>query len=274
MEDTFISTQRIISLVPSHTEILYFLGLQSRIIGVTEHCDFPEEAKDKEKVGTFGQPQLSKILSLKPDLVLADQALHKNLTSELKNRGIKVLASTPSSVDDVFKLMSEVATVCRTEISAQPVIKSLQERVQNLCQKSKGKRQRLFYFMSSDPIVTPGSRSVQYDALKMIGAQLMDFQSEDVYVRVIPDQIKEFDPEVILFCGIEKGHSLPAKCRGCASKKPICQRTVDDVIPEDWEHITAVREKRVCPIPCHTICRPGPRLVEGMEKLQQIIDKI
>jgi ABC-type Fe3+-hydroxamate transport system, periplasmic component len=247
------------------------LGLQTRIVGVTEHCNFPEEAKNKDNIGTFGQPQLSKILSLKPDLVLADQALHKNLLTELQHKGIKVLASTPSSVDDIFKLMSELATVCGTDISTQPVINSLQERVQNLRQKSKGKAQRLFYLMSTDPIVTPGSRSVQYDALKMIGAQLMNFQSEDVYIRVTMDQIKEFDPEVILFCGFEKGQPMPAKCRGCTSKKPICQRTLDDIITEDWEHITAVREKRVFPIPCHTICRPGPRLIDGMEKLQVIL---
>ncbi|OLN30231.1 helical backbone metal receptor [Desulfosporosinus metallidurans] len=263
--------KRIISLVPSHTEILYFLGLQTQVVGVTEHCNFPEDAKAKDKVGTFGQPQLMKILSLKPDLLLADQALHKKLIAELENTEIKVLASTPSRVDDVFVLMSELARICGTEISAQPVINSLRERVRNLRRRSQGRTRRVFYLMSTDPIVTQGTRSIQYDALRIAGAQLMDFQSEDFYVRVLRDQIKEFDPEVIFFCGIEKGQSVPSKCSGCVAKNPICQRTVDDIITKDWEQITAVREKRVYPIPCHTICRPGPRLIEGMEKLQEIL---
>jgi iron complex transport system substrate-binding protein len=87
---------------------------------------------------------------------------------------------------------------------------------------------------------------------------------------VLLDQIKEFDPEVILFCGVEKGQTLPPKCIGCVAKNPICQRTVDDIMTKDWEQITAVRENRVYPIPCHTICRPGPRLVDGMEKLHSL----
>jgi len=95
----------------------------------------------------------------------------------------------------------------------------------------------------------------------------MDFQSVDSYVKVYWDQIVEFDPEVILFCGVEKGQTPPPKCRGCAARNPICHRTVDDIITGDWDQITAVRENRVYPIPCHMICRPGPRLIDGMEKL-------
>ncbi|MDP4125628.1 MAG: helical backbone metal receptor [Bacillota bacterium] len=266
-----IENKRIISLVPSHTEILYFLGLQARIVGVTEHCNFPEEAKANEKVGTFGQPQLARILSLKPDLVLADQALHKGIIAELENSGVNVLASTPSNVDDVFELMNKLVTVCGPDISEPTDINSLQERVQKLRQSSHGRKPRVFYLMSTDPIVTPGSKSIQDDALRIAGGQLMDFQSEDFYVQVLFDQIKEFDPEVILFCGYEKGQPLPPKCKGCVAKKPICQRTVDDIINKDWEGITAVRENRVYPISCHTICRPGPRLVDGMEKLQELL---
>lgn len=85
---------RIVSLVPSATEIIYYLGLEAGLVGVTEHCNYPEEAKAKNKVGTFGYPQLARILALKPDLVLADEALHKKLIEELKRAGIKVLAAS------------------------------------------------------------------------------------------------------------------------------------------------------------------------------------
>jgi iron complex transport system substrate-binding protein len=264
------SVQRIISLVPSITEILYFLGLEERAFGVTEHCNFPEEAKTKEKVGTFGQPQISRILSLKPDLVLADGALHRTIIEELRNAEIKVLASTPSRLDDIFLIMSEIGRFCDTESAVRPIIDSLRKRVLRLSQKPNLRISRAFHLMSINPFVTPGPGSIQYDALRIVGVQLMDFQSDDSYVKVSLDQIKEFDPEVILFCGVEKGQTLPPKCIDCVAKKPICQRTVDDIMTVDWERITAVRENRVYPIPCHTLCRPGPRLVDGMEKLHSL----
>jgi iron complex transport system substrate-binding protein len=81
------------------------------------------------------------------------------------------------------------------------------------------------------------------------------------------EQIIEFDPEVILFCGVEKGHAPPPRCKGCTAAKPVCRRTVDDVITGGWGQLNAVRENRVHPIPCHLLCRPGPRLIDGMERL-------
>lgn len=262
--------QRIISLVPSTTEILYFLGLSARVAGVTEHCDYPGEARSKDKVGTFGQPQLPAILSLKPDLVLADSLLHRKLIKELQNNGVKVHAYTFSGVDDVLSMMTETGRVCGIEKSVRPAIDSLGERVHKLGQKPDHRRPRVFRLMSTDPFITPGPGSFQYDALRKAGARLMDFKSVDAYVKVPWDRIKEFDPEVILFCGVEKGQPLPPKCRGCAAANPICRRTADDIITGDWEQISAVRKNRVHPIPCHTICRPGPRLIDGMEKLHKL----
>jgi iron complex transport system substrate-binding protein len=268
------SVQRIISLVPSITEILYFLGLEERVFGVTEHCNFPEEAKTKEKVGTFGQPQILRILSLKPDLVLADGVLHKKIIEELQKGEVKVLACTPSRLDDIFLIMSELGRFCDTESALRPMVNSLRKRVLRLSQKAPPTRLRAFHLMGINPFVTPGPRSIQYDALRITGVQLMDFQSNDSYVKVSLDQIKEFDPEVILFCGIEKGQTLPAKCKDCVAKNPICHRTVDDITTKDWEQMTAVRENRVYPIPCHILCRPGPRLVDGIEKLHRLFFRL
>ncbi|MFZ5645115.1 MAG: ABC transporter substrate-binding protein [Bacillota bacterium] len=258
--------RRIVSLVPSTTEILFFLGLEDKVAGVTEHCDFPEKAGEKDKVGLFGQPQLSKILSLNPDLVLADRTLHKKLVSELQNSGVNVLAHAPSSVEDILLMMSEIGQAGGRESQVRTVTAALRERVGALG-KSPGRGFRVFRMMSANPYITPGPGSFQYDALLKAGAKLMDFQSGEAYVKVTGDQIKQFDPEIILFCGIAKGQEPPPRCKGCHISKPVCHRTVDDVIAKDWEHVAAVRENRVYPIPCHLICRPGPRLIDGMEEL-------
>lgn len=266
-ESNMRPVQRIISLVPSTTEVLFFLGLGERVAGVTEHCDFPEEAKAGEKVGNFARPRLEKIISLKPDLVLADSALHGKITEDLQHEGVRVLAYSPSCVEEIFQMMSEIGQACGIEAAVGPAVDSLRERVRRLGRESGGRRPRVFRLMSTDPFITPGPGSFQYDALRLAGARLMDFGAGEPYIKVEWEKIKEFDPEVLLSCGVEKGQAPPPRCKGCAVPKPICQRTVDDIIGKGWGHLTAVRENRVYPIPCHTICRPGPRLVDGMEQL-------
>lgn len=262
--------QRIISLIPSVTEILYYLGLEAKVVGITENCDYPEETKSKCKVGTFGHPQLSLILGLEPDIVLADLVLHKKLIEDLQKNKIQVLDATPVNVYDIFILMSKLGCLSHTELTVQPLINSLKERVDRLTQKSALRRPRVFRLMSTDPFVTPGPRSFQYDALLIAGAQLMDFQSNESYVKVTWNQVKQFDPEVILFCGVEKGQLLPLKCKGCIAKNPICHRTVDDILDLELEQITAFRENKIYPVSCDTICRPGPRLIDGVEKLHNL----
>ncbi|EHQ88386.1 ABC transporter substrate-binding protein [Desulfosporosinus youngiae] len=263
-------TQKIISLIPSVTEILYYLGLEAKVVGITENCNYPEETKFKCKVGTFGHPRLSAILGLEPDIVLADGALHKKLIEDLQRNKIIVIEATPINVNDIFILMSKLGSLSHTELTVQPLINRLRERVDRLIRKSVVRRPRVFRLMSTDPLVTPGLQSFQYDALLLAGAQLMDFRANDPYVKVSWDQVRRFDPEVILFCGVEQGQSLPLKCKGCIAKNPICHRTVEDILDLEWEHITAFRENRIYPVSCDTICRPGPRLIDGVEKLHNL----
>lgn len=262
--------RRIVSLVPSFTEIVYFLGLGARLAGVTEHCDFPGEARTRAKVGAFGRPLPARILSLKPDLVLADAVLHGSCAMELRSAGLEVLAYTPVSVEDIFWVMDKIAQLCCVGDAGGERINSLRERAEHLRRATGRKRPRVFRLMSTDPLITPGPGSFQYDALQRAGARLMAFQTQEPYVKVSPEQIVAFDPEVVVFCGVEKGERQPPRCLGCVAAKPICQRTLDDLTNGEWEQTTAFREHRVYPIPCHTICRPGPRLIDGMEKLHSI----
>lgn len=267
--------QRIVSLVPSATEILYFLGLGEKIVGVTENCNYPEEAQRKEKVGTFGYPQMDKILSCKPDLVLGDGTLHREISVKIEEKGIKFLDTTTKKVGDIFTLMEKLGELTERAREVEKLLAPLKERVASLEKKKGGKGVKVFFLMNQDPIITSGSQSCQYHALKLAGAGMLDLGNNVAYGKVSFQQIKDFDPEVILFCGVAKGEAPPPKCKGCLSQKPICQRTVDDIIAtKEWQGLTAVREGRLYPISCTTLCRPGPRLIDGVERLHDFLANI
>lgn len=268
-----VQRKKIISLVPSITEIIYYLGLEEQLVGVTEHCNYPREAVNKEKIGTFGKPELEKILTINPDVVLADKSVHKKTIDELIKNNIEVIPFANSNLEEVFNSMYEIAKVCDKEDQVQLLIKFLIKRVENMNRIGTDRRPRVFRLMNTNPFITPGIGSFQYDALSSAGAKLMDFNSNDSYIKVTLDQIKEFDPEIILFCGVEKGQTPKPRCKGCNAENPICQRTADDILDNEWKEITAVREGRVFPISCDTLCRPGPRLIDGIEKLYNLFLK-
>ena len=100
--------QRIISLAPSNTEILFALGLDDRVVGVTEYCSYPEAATGKPKVGGFSTVDIEKVVSLEPDLVLATRIHGKTVIPALEELGLTVVALTPSSLDDVLNSITLV----------------------------------------------------------------------------------------------------------------------------------------------------------------------
>jgi len=148
---------KIISLVPSYTEILFSLGLDSELIGVTEHCDFPLEAQNIEKIGTFANPDPDKIIDLAPELVCADPALHKQTIAQLRDKGVKVFSPWLHSVKDVLQSMEDLATLSCQQQAVLDVVNPLRERVGRVKEGASGKcRPRVFRVMSDSPVITPG----------------------------------------------------------------------------------------------------------------------
>lgn len=262
---------RIVSLVPSMTEILFSLGLGERIVGVTEHCNFPEDAKSIKKIGTFSTPNKKTIISLKPDLILAGSLIHKNLIEALSGSKFEILTYNPESVEDIFAIMIEIGEICSVKKTANDLVESLRKRVARLSREVKDKKPKVMHIMTDDPIITPGTKTFQYDALSLLGVELRKFSTDKNYSKINLVDIKKFNPDIILFCGIKKNNLEKPACKDCSMKKPICQRTQEDIFSEEWSDITAVKNNRLIPLSCETLCRPGVRLVDGMEKLNRLI---
>ena len=205
--------RRIVSLVPSFTEIVYFLGLGGRLAGVTEHCDYPGEARTRGQGGHISDGPCRQGSFLKPTWSWRTRSLHRPWVTELRNAGLEVLARSFASVEDVFGVMDRIVQLCGVEDTGRERINSLREKVEQLRRAASRKRPRVFCLMRTDPVITPGPGSFQYDALEIAGARLMVFQTQEPYVEVSPEQIVAFDPEVVVFCGVEKGERKPRDAR-------------------------------------------------------------
>ncbi|WP_353893089.1 helical backbone metal receptor [Proteinivorax hydrogeniformans] len=261
---------RIISLIPSITESFYYLNLQHNLVGVTEHCNYPPEAACKDKVGTFGAPDIIKIFGLAPDVIYLDGTVHKKEIELLKKRQIKVIDASVSKVYDIFKIMRNIAKVCNIN-SAEQTVDELKKRLAEVQRKPNARKIRVLRVMYKEPLIVPGPLTYQYEALKIIGARQMELPLKDGYTEVKLKEIQKFDPEVILYCGVEKEKQPPQRCKSCSLELPLCHRTACDVISKDWLGITAVKNNRAYPISCSTLCRPGPRLINNLVSISKLI---
>lgn len=263
--------QRIVSLAPSLTETLFFLGLGLKVVGVTEQCNYPEEARDREKAGTFAYPDLEKTRRLKPDLVLALDHIHSRFLDELRDYTVPVLVLNPKSVDGIFGGMEEIARLAGEEEQGRTLVSSLRKRVQEVWQRLKSHPPRVLRLMRGESIGTPTRSSYQYDAIRLAGGNPLLLDCDRPYTSISLEEVLGFNPEVIISCG-RKDEEPRRRCPGCRVEKPPCLTVMDEIRTwEGWKTTSAVREGRVYPIPCEFLCRPGPRLVEGIEWMSELI---
>jgi len=260
---------KIVSLAPSHTEILFALGLGEQVAGVTGHCDYPPEVKSKERIGFFACPDVGKISSLQPDLVIAYGKLHRNYAAELRGAGLKVWDFFPCTVEELLGGMETLVDLTGAGGKGLSAVGSLRQRVYKIRERTKVlPKPKVFFLMFDRPATTPGPASCQYDALCLAGASLLPAEQKLSFTFVSRDRLAEFDPEIIISCGRPPGPAKRKRCPGCRVENPPCRRDVSGLMENPHLAGTrAVMNRRVYTIPCHWLCRPGPRLVEGMERL-------
>ncbi len=117
--------QKIVSLAPSNTEIVYALGLEDRLVGVTEYDDYPEAAKSKPKIGGFSTVDIERVVAIQPDLILAANIHRDKVISELERLGLTVIAIDPHTVPEVMSAISLVGKATNKSEIASPLVKEI-----------------------------------------------------------------------------------------------------------------------------------------------------
>ena len=246
--------QRIVSLAPSHTEILFALGLGDRVIGVTRYCNYPEEAKEKENIGGFATAELEKIIALKPDLILSFGTLQKSLVSELEAREQTVFWLYPHTVNDILESFERIGSLTGSSTAAQQLRERIEERIEAVQAKindiTDQERPTVFRVMGLDPVGTIGGDAFQTDVYRLAGGKNIFADTKKDYFELDLETLIELDPDIIVICG-EDEEEAKAKIRS----------------QEGWGDLTAVKTDRIVVISCDLICRPSPRLAQTIEQL-------
>jgi len=249
--------QRLISLAPSITEILYFLELGERVVGVTSYCNYPPEVKEKPRVGTYWEYNLEAILALKPDLalVMADQGEGESSLAGLRLWGIPVYRAQVDTLPQLFQAIREIARLTGQEEVARRRLPELEARVQRVQARVQGlPRPRVFLQIDEEPLITAGRRAVHHDLIQRAGGLNIAGFLEPRYPIFSLEEVLKAQPQVILFTGMVGEQALPARLR-------FWRR---------WPMLPAVAAARLYWVDPDLIDRPGPRLVQGLELLARL----
>lgn len=251
--------QRIVSLSPSHTEILFALGLGERVVGVTNYCDYPQEALSKPKIGGFSTPSVEKIIETNPDLVLAGD-MHQQTVAALETAKIKVLVFTPNTLEEIFTTMTTIGKAAGESEKTQKLVDGLRQRSSVVGQKvaqAQGAKPRVFYEVWHEPLMSASQNTLIGEMITLAGGENIIATSADLYPMINEEIILEKNPDIML-------HSYGHGDNKSPSVEQILQRP-------GWQHLTFVKSKNVVGLEANLVNRYGPRSVDALEQVAKAI---
>jgi iron complex transport system substrate-binding protein len=249
--------KRIVSLAPNITEILFSLGLDEEIVGVSIHCNFPEKAKTKVRVGSYISLDFEKITSLKPDLIIATGAGNtREMVDRLEKLGFQTYTIYPKNFNDILKSIGHIGEVVNREKEARGIIEGLRKRSQRVIELTKGlSRPKVFIQIGDAPIVTVGKGSFADDLIRLAGGENIAGKEKEVYPRFGMEEILKRSPEVIVISSM--------------NPKGDYQKILEEW--NRWKTIPAVKNGRIHLIDSDLLDRPSPRIIDGLEELARVL---
>jgi len=247
--------ERIISLSPSNTEVLFFLGLGDKIIGVTTYANYPEEALNKEKIGTITEPNIEKIITMKPDLVIASGVNNLDLVERLIDLGINVAGFNPATVNDTLLTLKKIGKLTGSYDKAREIVTDMYIKMaalQELVDKHLKTHERpgVFYEIWSEPLITAGKGTFINDIINLAGGINIGAQARGFWPQYSVEKLVVENPDVY----ISSPHSAPHQ----VTEKRIENR-------ERYQTINAIKNNRVHIVNQDIINRPSPRIIQGFE---------
>jgi iron complex transport system substrate-binding protein len=252
--------QRVVSIAPSNTEILFAIGAGDQVVGRDEFSTDPAAAREVTNIGSaFDELNTELIVSLKPDLVLAAEINNPEQVKALENLGITVYyLNNPHTLEEMYRNLVIVAQLTGHEADTTPMIESLKKRVAVVDEKIAGASSRptVFYELdSTDPSkpFTAGKDTFITLLIERAGGTNIAADLES-YPQMSLEQVVAADPDFIIL-----GDSMWGVTSEMVASRP------------GWENLSAVKNGQVLPFDDNLVSRPGPRLVDGLEQLAKLL---
>jgi len=242
--------ERILALSPHVCEMLYAIGAASQIVGAVSYCDYPADAQALPRIGSYQGINIEAALRLKPDIAIVINK-HVKGVMQLKKMGIKIITSNPQSFDDIFHDILALGELTGHQLEAVTLIRQQRIRLKRIRQKVMSQH-RVFYELWPDPLLTIGKPSFINALIHEAGGHnvFSNIPLETPHVNI--ESVIKAQPDIII---------IPLEKRSMQERQLF------------WEKWFGKKHVRFASINPDLLHRPGPRLIDGLETLQQILNK-
>ena len=247
---------RLVSLAPNITETVYALGLGAELVGDTDYCDYPPEAKKKPHVGTMVNPSLERIVALKPDLALGTpEANRRETADQLERLGIPLYGVTASTLAGTLASIEDLGQILGHAAEARSLVAKLQVRIDGVEKRIAGQpKPKVLFVVWYRPLITVGPNTFIADVIRAAGGIPVGEDLKGEWPRLSLEELLPQNPDVILFPKAESFSPSPDEFRSLPG----------------WKNLRAVKEGRMYFV-SETIMRPSPRLVDALEELAGVL---
>lgn len=246
--------KRIISVAPSITEIIYALGKGDELVGRTDYDDYPEQVKNVESVGSLTDPNVEKIIALKPDIVIASTHFRDEVEKKLEDLGIKVVVLyDANNFNGVYDSINTVGQIVNAQDKAKDIVTSMKKKIEDVEEKVKGKEIPKVYYVvgfGKDGDFTATGDTFIGQMINMAGGNNIAKDATDWKYSL--EKIIANNPDYIV---ISKNNGMKEQFMATAG----------------YEELSAVKNNKVIEIDDNLLNRQGPRLADGVEALAKIL---
>lgn len=260
---------RIISLAPSTTEVVFALGLDEKVVGVSEYCDYPYDFKEwfaagnMTSIGDFSSPNMEVITSLEPDLILTTAGVQAEFVGTLRNLGYKVLVLNPTSINGVLQNIELVGNATGKVAEAKTLIDNISSRISAVVDKvaNQPDKPTVYYevWYDASSLWSAGAAAWQNEIIKTAGGINIFEDQELDYLQSSSEAVISRNPDIVL---------LPQEGMGLGG--PFWGSLDAVKARPGWSSINAVQNDMLIEVDSNTIARAGPRVIDIIEDLAEV----
>lgn len=251
------SPDRIVSLAPNITEILYALDLSHQVVGVTTFSDYPKEAQQKPKVGSYVNLNIEKIISLRPDLIIGTYGGNPRAkVLRLEELGFPVYVTRTENVEEMLGMIQDIGTITNTAERAGALVRTLKRRIKAVTDTVENASLPLVFLeINAKPLITVGAGSFHNEVITLAGGRNLAADSHARYPQYSLEDVVKRGPDVILISTMDRAGLFE-------QQKAQWMR---------WKNIPAVQNNRIYFIDSDIVDRASPRIVDGLEEMARLI---